>query len=143
MISSEGFEFHVGRERRKGGTSRLLVRKCTLLKKNKNLPAFSFPSYHYNVISREIKKTGLTIVGAPRDRQRDATHEIGAALTMHDKSPRSSLDGGSRPLKAPEVYPTGRNSLDISKQNNILGEIWRQDTKTQKALADNGLSAFI
>ena len=92
---------------------------------------------------RNVGDTGLNVVGAPKDRQRDTDHEIGAGITMHDKRP--SLDGGSRknPKKEADVYPTGRNSLDISKADNIVGEVWRKDTQTQKALEENGLSAFI
>ena len=95
--------------------------------------------------SRENKQnhtTGLNVIGAPKDRERDTTHEFGAGISLNDTSPRNSMDGGKRAVRA-EHYPTGRNSLDLNKADNALGLLYRQDKKTQELLEKNAVSAFI
>ena len=114
------------------------------LAKNKKISAFPF--FSNNTFFPGKKKTeqhsGLNVIGAPRDRERDTTHEFGAGISLNDTTPRNSMDGGKRPLRA-EHYPTGRNSLDLNKADNALGALYRQDVKTQELLEKNGVSAFI
>mmetsp|Transcript_8589 Transcript_8589/g.13621 ORF Transcript_8589/g.13621 Transcript_8589/m.13621 type:complete len:102 (-) Transcript_8589:198-503(-) len=94
---------------------------------------------------RRIGDSGLNLIGAPKDRKTEKNVEISAGLSLHDTSPRASIDGKGKSNRRNSVdtYPTGRNSLDLSQNEGVLGNLYRTDVKVQKDLEKKGLSAFI